>query len=103
MKNEMKNNLNFRDHVKKEISKIKSSNLKDVLVNTLAVCIADNFEHEILDKTEITYYTLVFLVNNEIVDGPFDKEIFRNYTGFLIADAYNLLCDLFDKYKIFNS
>lgn len=107
----MVNNQKFRDYVRNELTKEKTNNLKDVIVDTLAICIANNIDYEILDKNELTYYTFVFLVGDVFAEGPFIKgikKLFRKekhheytiyqFTGFLVEDAYNLLCDLFDKF-----
>lgn len=112
----MKNNLNFRDYVRNELTKEKSNNLKDVIVDTLAICIANNIDYEILDKNELTYYTYVFLVGDVFAEGPFIKgikKLFRKekhheytiyqFSGFLVEDAYNLLCDLFDKFTEYSN
>ena len=107
----MVNNLKFREYVRNKLTLEESNNLKDVIVKAMAIGIANNIEYEILDKNELTYYTFVFLVGDVFAEGLFIKAIkklFRKekhhdytlyqFAGFLVEDAYNLLCDLFDKF-----
>ena len=92
----MKNNLKFREYVRNKLSIEESNNLKDVIVNALAICIA-NIDYEILDKNELTYYIFVFLVGDVFKEKHHEYTIYQ-FAGFLVEDAYNLLCDLFDKF-----